>query len=198
MAYATAAEIKTALKITDSGRDSLVADALAAAETAVDDHCGRTFGILGTAAARTFNARRRTLDTYDGQRLLLCDDIGSLTGLVVEIGSGTSWTTITTYVEAEPLNAITRGKPVTSLLYIGGTWPSGGGERAKVTALWGWPSVPEPVQQATRIMAMRLFKRKDSVEGMVGSADWGIARISRSDPDVVSLLAPYVVPWAAA
>lgn len=197
MAYATRTELKSLLKITDTDRDAQLDDALAAAEAAVDQRCGRTFTLATEASARTFSARRQVLSTADGQRLILRTDIGSTDDLAVAIGTTGAWTTITASVETWPLNALAEGRPITSLLLLGGAWPSSGGQRVQVTARWGWPSVPEPVQQATRILAMRLWKRKDSVEGMVGSAEWGVARISRVDPDVEALLAPYACPWMA-
>jgi hypothetical protein len=48
------------------------------------------------------------------------------------------------------------------------------------------------VQQAALILAARLYQRKASPLGiMTGFADYGIARISRQDPDVAALLQQY-------
>ena len=45
---------------------------------------------------------------------------------------------------------------------------------------------------ATLIQAARLFKRKESPEGVLGGNDFGIVRVgTRVDPDVEMLLAPY-------
>jgi hypothetical protein len=41
---------------------------------------------------------------------------------------------------------------------------------------------------------MRLFRRKDSPEGVTGSAEWGVVRLSRRDPDVWVLIEPYILP----
>jgi hypothetical protein len=62
----------------------------------------------------------------------------------------------------------------------------------QVTAIFGWPSVPEPVTQATIIQASRLFKRYDSPLGVAGFGDMGAIRVSRAlDPDVGQLVEPY-------
>jgi hypothetical protein len=45
---------------------------------------------------------------------------------------------------------------------------------------------------------MRLYKRKDSPEGVLGTAEWGgPVRLSRVDPDVAALLTPFVIPGMA-
>jgi hypothetical protein len=52
--------------------------------------------------------------------------------------------------------------------------------------------VPYGIQQAALILAARLYQRKASPLGIVtGFADYGIARISRTDPDVAALLQPH-------
>ncbi len=197
MAYLTRKSLKVTLKIEadDTTRDDLVDEALASAEEAIHTHCGRTFSLDGAASARTFPLYRRVVRTIDGQKLMLNADIGSSTGLIVEYGSGSSWTDVTTSVELDPLDALTRGRGADALLLVGRTWPVGGGSRARVTARWGWPTVPAMIITVTRILATRFFKRKDSPEGIIGSADWGVVRIPKVDPDMQALLFDYVAPW---
>jgi hypothetical protein len=68
------------------------------------------------------------------------------------------------------------------------------GEQAlvQVTAVFGWPSVPEPVTQATIIQASRIFKRYDSPLGVAGFGELGAIRVSRFlDPDMAQLVEPY-------
>lgn len=188
--YATLALLKDALKITDTGRDDLLNQALASASRQVDAHTGRRFYADSSASARTWPTRGRTVRRADGE-LLLVDDVSSLTGLVVEIGDGTTWSAVTAYF-TEPDNALVRGEAITALRYDLGYWSTC--RRVRVTARWGWPAVPEPVVQATLIQAARLFRRKDSPEGVTGSAEWGLVRVSRVDPDVQALLAHLVQP----
>jgi hypothetical protein len=68
------------------------------------------------------------------------------------------------------------------------------GEQAlvQVTAVFGWPAVPEPITQATIIQASRIFKRYDSPLGVAGFGDLGAIRVSRFlDPDMAQLVEPY-------
>ena len=191
--YADLATLKLHLGIdpTDTTRDDLLNQALAAASRGIDKSCGRRFYLDGAASARTYNPRGRVLPDGCEERLLV-DDIGSATGLVVETGSGGSYTATTDY-ETAPDNALARGRPVTALVLTAGTWGSGSA-RVRVTARWGWPAVPDEIEQATVIQASRLYKRKDSPEGVTGSAEWGVVRLSRRDPDVWALIEHYVLP----
>lgn len=192
--YATLAELKAQLSITDSARDSLLNKALAAASRAIDKKTGRRFWLDPSVVQRTFNPRGRALRECEGERLLI-DDIGSATGLVVETGGGTSWTAVTGY-ETSPDNALPNGVPITSLLLPVGTWGYGTA-RVRVTARWGWPAVPDEVVQATLLQAGRLYRRKDSPEGVAGSAEWGMVRVPALDPDVRAMIEPYEMPGFA-
>ncbi len=187
MAYTTTDIVSAALGLdsTDTTRDTEIQAAIDAAEDMIDKHCGRTFSLAASASARTF--------VPDGSGCLVVDDIGSTTGLVVETGTrGSSTWTATTDFESTPLNAIAKGRPITGLDYFG-TW-GGPYSRVRVTAKWGWPTVPKAVSQAATLQATRLFKRKDSPEGVLGGPDFGFTRVSRLDPDVAALLARYVLP----
>ena len=64
----------------------------------------------------------------------------------------------------------------------------------RVTAIWGWPAVPAPIVEATALQATRLYKRKDAPFGVIGSTELGqLMTISKIDPDVKSMIAPYRV-----
>lgn len=174
----------------DDSRDTLLEQALTAASRAIDKATGRRFWLDGTAVQRVYRPQGRTVIEQDGTALLV-DDIGSTSGLLVETGSGASWSVIATW-EAIPDNALVLGRPITGLLRSGG-WGTGT-SRVRVTARFGWPAVPDEIVQAALIQANRLFKRKDSPEGVTGSAEWGVVRLSRRDPDVWNLIEPYVLP----
>jgi hypothetical protein len=189
--YATLAELKAQLSITDSARDALLNKALASASRAIDKRTGRRFWLDSSAVQRTFNPRGRVVREDEGERLLV-DDIGTATGLVVETGGGTSWTAVTGY-ETSPDNALLNGVPITALLLPVGTWGHSTA-RVRITARWGWPAVPDEVVQATLLQAGRLYRRKDSPEGVAGSAEWGIVRVPALDPDVRAMIDPYMLP----
>ena len=191
--YATLSALKESLNISDAARDNLLNRALAAASRGIDRTCGQSFYLDASASQRTYNPTRRVCADDSGE-LLFVDPIGSSAGLVVESGFGSSWTTVTDY-ETYPDNALASGIPITGFLRAYGQWAWGNSRtRVRVTARWGWPSVPESIEQATLIQASRLFKRKDSPEGVAGSADWGVVRLSRRDPDVWNLIEPFVLP----
>jgi hypothetical protein len=189
--YITLAQLKAALKITDTADDVALQRAITSASAAVDSFTGRRFWIDDAVVPRIFRPARRVTWDRDGQ-LFLTDDIASSTGLIVEMGTPSQWTLVTDY-EPHPDNALVKGKPITGLLRLA-WWFGGYGLRLQVTAKWGWPAVPAEVVEATLIQAARLYRRKDSPEGILGSADWGAIRVSRVDPDVQALVGHLVLP----
>lgn len=191
--YVDLPTLKSALGVEsdDTTRDTLLASALAAASRGIDRMTGRRFWLDPTAVERTYNPRGRTVCDTDGERLIV-DDIGVTMGMVVETGSGASWSAVTGY-ETAPDNALVQGRPVTALLQPAGSWGYGTG-RVRVTARFGWPAIPDEVVEATKIQAARLYRRKDSPEGVTGSAEWGVVRLSRVDPDVYALVQHLTLP----
>ncbi|WP_432247709.1 phage gp6-like head-tail connector protein [Streptomyces sanyensis] len=180
------------IEASDTSRDTVLALVLASASRGIDRDTGRRFWLDPAPTVRTYRPQRRTARDREGD-VLLVDDIGSLSaGMVVESGSGTSWTAVTGY-ELLPENALADGRPATGLLLGAGGW-GGSGTWVRVTTRFGWPTVPDEIVQATLIQAARLFKRKDSPEGVTGSAEWGVVRVSRIDPDVQALIKHFVLP----
>jgi hypothetical protein len=190
--YAELATLKEQLNVEadDTSRDDLLNGALAAASRGIDRATGRRFYLDADASARTFNPNGRVVCDEAGAKLII-DDAGAAPALV-ETGSGGSFTTFTDY-ETGPDNALVRGRAITSLLSPSSSWGYGTA-RVRVTARWGWPEVPDEIEQATLIQAARLFRRKDSPEGVTGSAEWGVVRLSRRDPDVWALIEHFVLP----
>lgn len=189
--YALLPELKLAVGIpTDDGtEDALLTKALASASRSIDTSCGRRFWLDETPSARTFRLSGRTVLDDDGVRVLL-DDIGA-EPVLVETGSVGAFTALSSY-ETGPDNALTQGRPITSLARAG-AWGGAAG-RIRVTARWGWPTVPPEIEQATLLQANRLFKRKGSPEGIIGSAEWGVRNVSRRDPDVWALIEHFMLP----
>lgn len=175
----------------DTSRDELLTRALAAASRGIDKATGRRFYLDDAPVARVFNPLSRIVCRDDGE-LLLVDDIGSSTGLVVETGTAASWTPVTGY-ETSPDNALIDGHAITGLLLTSGSWGTAR-NRVRITARFGWPTVPDDITEAALIQAARLYRRKDSPEGVTGSAEWGVVRLSRRDPDVWNLIEPYILP----
>ncbi|PKT71864.1 hypothetical protein CW362_16525 [Streptomyces populi] len=191
--YVTLEELKRqfSLEADDDSRDEDLNRARASASRSIDKTTGRRFWLDPVPVQRTFNPRGRIVREDDGD-LFLIDDVGSAAGLVVEIGAGASWSAVTGF-ETSPDNALADGKPVTGLLQPLGTWGTVT-SRLRVTAQFGWPAVPDDIHEAALIQASRLYKRKDSPEGIIGSAEWGVRNLSRRDPDVWALIEPYIIP----
>ncbi|MFD7428409.1 phage gp6-like head-tail connector protein [Streptomyces sp. NPDC059818] len=173
----------------DTSRDTMLQSVLTAASRGIDTSTGRRFWLDEEPTARTFRTRGRIACAEDGGERLLLDDIGAAPALV-ETGSASSWTDVTDY-EPGPDNALVRGRPITSLA-VPGRWATS--QRVRVVARWGWPQVPDEIRQAALIQAARLYRRKDSPEGVAGSAEWGVVRLSRRDPDVWALIEHFILP----
>jgi hypothetical protein len=181
---------KLGIEADDTTRDTLLTSALASASRSIDKTTGRRFWLDPSVVQRTYRLPGRVVCDADGD-LLLVDDIGSATGLVVETGSGTSFTVLTGY-ETSPDNALADGEPITGLRRVNSTWGSVT-SRVRITARFGWPAVPDDIAEAALIQASRLYKRKDSPEGIIGSAEWGVRNLSRRDPDVWNLIEPFLL-----
>lgn len=195
--YGTLAALKEKLGVeaVDTSRDTLLNSALASASRSIDKTTGRRFWLDPAPVARIYNPRGRVVCGVDGETLLV-NDIGSITGLVVETGPAAGpWTAVTGY-ETTPDNALADGKAIEGLLRANSiwSWQLGSTTRVRVTARFGWPTVPDPITEAALIQATRLYKRKDSPEGIIGSAEWGVRNLSRRDPDVWALIEPYILP----
>ena len=173
----------------DPDADVLIVKAIRAACRLIDRRTGRRFYADQTASARTFPVVGHMQYT-GGEQVLLVDDIATADGLLVTSAgvSLTGWAT-------GPDNALVYGRPITQLSAPGGWLPASG--RITVTARWGWPAVPDEIAQAAQLLAARLYRRKDSPQGVLGNSEFGVTRVSRIDPDVEALIAPFVIPVIA-
>jgi hypothetical protein len=195
--YATRNQVKAALRIgtADTLDDDLIDNCVGAASRLIDGYCNRRFWQTGTAEARVYQAE----DSF----YCSIDDIAG-TALTLKTSTQADGTFDLTWsrsdYQLEPLNGNLDGltwsydkiRAVGDYLFP--TVNANYGEQAlvQVTAIFGWPSVPEPVTQATIIQASRIFKRYDSPLGVAGFGDLGAIRVSRFlDPDMAQLVEPY-------
>lgn len=187
--YASLTQLKAELGITDAARDTILTRKLKAASKAVNGYCKRVedgFWLASSATTRVFDLAGQILDA----KTVMVDDIGSLSDLAIGTGTAGAFTAVTGY-DTTVGNQLAVGRAIESI-YLPGGWPAWSGLQLQVTARWGWPAVPDDVIEATIIEAVRLYKRKDTPEGVFGSADWGAIRMTRHDPDFCVLLQPYV------
>jgi hypothetical protein len=183
--YATLAQVKSALRITDSVDDSLLEMAIESASRAIDQYTNRNFYNAGSAVR--YYAPSNSLN-------VLIDDLISIVKLESmnddEQVYDTTWASDD--YQLEPLNGITDGfeQPYTNIRAIGDyVYQTLEGEATvKVTGVWGWSATPIQVTQATVIQSSRIFKRLDSPLGII-SGELGSMRVgSRLDPDVAQLV----------
>lgn len=187
--YATLAQVKAALRITDSVDDSLLEMAIESGSRAIDGYTNRNFYSSGSAV-RVF--------TPNDNFMTEIDDLISLTTLKTksddDSGFDTTWGEDD--YQLEPLNGRADGlaSPYTNIRAVGDFLFTQYESEAtvQVTGVWGWSAVPIAVTQACVIQASRIYKRLDSPLGVAGISDIGIMRVSnRLDPDVAQLVDPY-------
>lgn len=192
--YCTRDDVKNALRIplADTQDDDLIDVAVEAASREIDGYCERVF--YSTTATRVFMPQSSFLTEID--------DLSSLTTLKTSPdGESFSVTWSSSDLQLEPLNGLAGGltTPFTRIRAIGDylfpIWDprnvNAHEATVQVTGTFGWTSTPTAVKQATILLGMRLFKRLDAPLGAVGFGDIGVVRVSRIDPDIESLLAPF-------
>ena len=186
--YTDLASVKKALRVDDAIDDALIERAIEAASRRIDDETGRRFWADPTPVARLYSP-------IDGE-VLIVNDIATTTALTIAVdsnGDGTFAKTLTSSeYQLEPLNAVADGEPFQSIRAIGTIWPQLPRNRAsvRVTATFGWATVPHTIREACVLLASRHFKRLDSPLGVAGFGDMGAIMVRRLDPDVAALLEP--------
>jgi hypothetical protein len=184
--YATLAELKGKLDITDTNDDSELQSILAAVSRVIDEIAGRFF-------YRETQTRYYSAESGD---YLQVDDLVSVTTLSTDENDDRVYER--TWVAADydlwPYNAALHSKPYNEIQVA----PTGsysfptGAKSISLTAVFGWPAVPNAIKEACLLWSERIWKRRDAIFGVMGSIETGMIRISGMDPDVERLLQPYV------
>lgn len=189
----TLAKNQIGVPLSDTQDDALITQALATTTLAINKKTGQ----LGTgfnrdtvASARFFHAVHPELLTVDA----IPD--GSLITSVAVGNAGQPANTYTTIIdptsyEALPRNNVAIGRAIDTLRSIYAVWPTTPYINLMVVAPWGWPAVPDTVVQAQLIWMARIFRRKDSQDGIAGQSNFGPIRVGKMDPDVEEMLAGY-------
>ncbi len=173
--------------------------AIESASAWIDLYCGRSF-TASASEARTFRA--------DGPYgLSLGMDLVSVSALKTDDnGDGTfetTWATSDYQMLVACDDFVPAGRPYRLIEAIGDrTFPTVIGRRknlVQITGVWGWPAVPAAVKQACLIEAAGIHQRKQSVNGIAGTTDFGSVRVSSQiDPTAAQLLAPYRMSFGIA
>lgn len=187
--YAALEDLKALLRIpaSDTVDDAQLSRAIEAASRRIDGVCDRIFYQEATATPRVYDATNLSSVSID--------DVSTITGFQVRVDDGFDYLTIIVNnvdFRIEPLNNLAKGLPFYRLVSLSGIFPrSTVRPGVQVTARWGWPSVPNPIRDATLLMAGRLFKRGDSLLGVAGFSDMGVITVRGVDPDVDHLIQPF-------
>ncbi len=156
------------LEAADGAFDAFLNLARLAGSRAVDSYCKTRFYADTAVSDRVFTPMM-------GDEVIV-DDFFTTTGLVVKTdtaGDGsfaTTWT-IGTDFAVEPANGIEdgiEGVAMMRLVAAGSKAFVVGRQRLKISTKWGWAATPDPVAQASAVVASALFKLKDAPLGQ----DW--------------------------
>jgi hypothetical protein len=185
--YCTLADVKAALRVSDSLDDSLLDMAIESASRLVDGYCGREFYAGGTVT-RVYTPSDNFVTEIDDYVSISTLKISSLADNNFDL----TWDA--TDYQTEPLNGLIDGVrfPIDRVRACGNYLfvLLGNIATVQITGVAGWSAVPIQVKQATVIQAMRIFKRLDSPLGIT-FGELGAMRVSmRLDPDVAQLVEP--------
>jgi len=193
--YATLADVKLAARITDTIDDQILELAIESASREIDSYTERVF-FSSSPTTRIYVPRDTTLCETD--------DIVSVTTVKISTAAdGVFDQTLTASdFQLEPLNGIAGGitTPFTQVRAVGDFFfpvyqprftPSGRAT-VEITGVFGFPSIPIAIKQATVLASLRAYKRYESPTGVLGFSDTGVVRIGiRLDPDDQRLVEPY-------
>lgn len=197
-AYATVAQVKAFINITDVLSDTLLENSSNAASRLIDDFTGwnsHGFWVDSSVVTQSYYAE-------DSRTVCIDDGIATATGLIVKTdvnddGGFATTLTINTNFILQPVNALASfpSRPFTEIRlvdYTGTYFPRWGSGRpgVQITAKFGWPAVPDAVYQACLIQAVQEYNSKAASFGVLPIGDSGFGtRVGRGlHPMAESLL----------
>lgn len=193
--YVTLTQAKLELRIDDTIDDASVTRKIAAASRAIDQFTKRQFGQVATAEARYYTP------WYDADLrrwVAEIDDLIDTTGWSLSVDSGDDETFDEVIATADtvfrPRNAVLRNRPYTQIALLPqAAAPMSRPDSVKVTAKWGWATVPTTIEEATLLQVSRLLWRRDAPAGVAGSPDSGseVRLLAKLDPDVEVMVTEY-------
>ena len=189
--YITLANLKAFIgNIPDSADDAALNQAIDAACEQINGYCMRRFD------SQSNKTRYYTPEFPD---MVFLDDLISVTAFQTDENADGLWEI--SWSDGEdyyllPHNATEEGEPYTHVevnRHQGSySFPVGVQRGLRITGNWGYATVPLAIQQATTILAARLFRRNKAAFGVVGSAEMGqVMVIPKLDPDVIQLIDQY-------
>jgi hypothetical protein len=194
MSYVTLAEFKAAITIADTVDDTDLQRALDAASSWIDYYTGRTFEAVGITAEAMYFLPNEV------DRLSV-PDLSSVSELAIDTVGDESFDVVLEPDDYDllPLNLVPDQGGYTEIR-LKATSPSWFivGYQVRVTAIWGFGTVPAAVQQACILIANRYFHRLSVPFSMWESPQTGeLATLIDRDWDVINLLSPYMTSGSA-
>ena len=188
--YCTLADVKAALRITDTIDDALLENSINSASRMIDQYCNRYFYSTTAGEVRYYQANDGFICWIDDAQSISEIKTSSTDPLIFD----TTWQSGD--YQVLPANRWANGAyyPITGITatdnYLFPVWADMA--LVKVTGQFGWSSVPAPIKFACIIQASRLFKRLESPLGVAGVSDIGIMRVGANiDGDVAQLINPF-------
>lgn len=189
--YCTLAEVKASdvLNLTNTDHDVILESIIEGVSRAIDNYCGRRF--YATTETRYY--------TPEANGRIYVDDISTSSGLTIYTDEGhdgtyeNTWAT--TDYELLPYNSTLNGDPITTIdaTVLGAYRFPRGRKAVKITASFGYASVPKPINRACVLQSVRLLKRYITPLGQSAATSIGTINLTipAFDPDVTMLLRPY-------
>lgn len=188
--YCSLADVKAALRITDTIDDALLENSINSASRMIDQYCNRYFYSSSAGEVRYYKANDGFTCWIDDAQSISEVKTSSTDPLIFD----TTWD-VADY-QVMPANRWANGAyyPITAITATDNLLFPVWADIAlvKVTGQFGWSAVPEPIKFASIIQASRLFKRLESPLGVAGVSDIGIMRVGANiDGDVAQLINPF-------
>ena len=184
--YTTLIALKSRLGNVPDNLDDRLENSIEAASREIDGLCNRRF--YPVTETRTFTA--------EWPDLLEIDDLTTLTTLTTDDQGlrtySTTWTA--NDYDLEPANNAAYSHPYTSIRLNPNTSLSFPTQRrgVRITGVWGWPAIPEAIEAACLLIAVRLHQSSKAPFGTAGTVQEGAVQYTpRVDPHVRQLLDPY-------
>lgn len=189
-------------KLDAASTDERITAALAAASRQIEGTLARQFNRSATDDVRYYTVSpldsARSPWLYGGSypSLLRIGDWVSITSIDTDNGSRmypTAWET-DDYLLG-PGDAADLNQPYTYLEAVGSLGFPCGRESVRITGIVGWPAVPEPIKQATYMIANRQLSLQRAPFGQTGAGEMGggLNMTAALTPMIREILAPYNV-----
>ncbi|HVX91178.1 MAG TPA: head-tail connector protein [Candidatus Paceibacterota bacterium] len=189
--YLTREELKAYMSLEGDDQDDNVDEAISSASREIERHCHRQFNDSEAVTTRVYKAKR--CDE------IAVDDFWTTDGFKLEVdtmGDGTGWTEVpASDYQLSPLNRMRDGVDWVywKIEMVGNTsLPVSRRACVRVTAQWGWETLPKDVKQAVKMLASDTFQVKDSRMGVAGSDQFGTIVRVRSNSLVEAKLKHFV------